>query len=139
MYSTTWCGYCKRLKSQLADLGVSFEEINIEEVPGTADIVEKVNGGNQTVPTLVFSDGSSLTNPSAKQVVDKVAQLQGQLIGMVAADLGAIGKNFQMLAGDTKFVEGVIAKVGPIGQGDENADIDLRRADIGKDSLRMVR
>ena len=77
MYSTTWCGYCKRLKSQLADLGVSFEEINIEEVPGTADIVEKANGGNQTVPTLVFSDGSSLTNPSAKQVVDKLAQLQG--------------------------------------------------------------
>jgi len=54
MYSTTWCGYCKRLKSQLADLGISFEEINIEEVPGTAEIVEKVNGGNQTVPTLIF-------------------------------------------------------------------------------------
>jgi glutaredoxin len=33
MYSTSWCGYCKRLKSQLADLGVTFEEINIEEVP----------------------------------------------------------------------------------------------------------
>jgi mycoredoxin len=65
------------LKSQLADLGVYFEEINIEEVPGTAEIVEKVNGGNQTVPTLVFSDGSSMTNPSAKQVVDKLAQLQG--------------------------------------------------------------
>jgi len=44
MYSTTWCGYCKRLKSQLADLGISFEEINIEEVAGTAEIVEKVNG-----------------------------------------------------------------------------------------------
>ena len=57
MYSTTWCGYCKRLKSQLADLGVTFEEINIEEVPGTAVIVEKVNGGNRTVPTLVYSDG----------------------------------------------------------------------------------
>ena len=52
MYSTTWCGYCKRLKSQLADLGISFEEINIEEVPGTAQIVEKVNGGNQTVPPI---------------------------------------------------------------------------------------
>ncbi|MFZ9044106.1 MAG: mycoredoxin [Candidatus Nanopelagicaceae bacterium] len=71
MYSTTWCGYCKRLKSQLADLGISFEEINIEEVPGTAQIVEKVNGGNQTVPTLVFSDGSAMTNPSAKQVQEK--------------------------------------------------------------------
>ena len=40
MYSTSWCGYCKRLKSQLSDLGVSFEEINIEEVEGTAAIVE---------------------------------------------------------------------------------------------------
>ena len=76
MYSTTWCGYCKRLKSQLADLGISFEEINIEEVPGTAEIVEKVNGGNQTVPTLVFSDGSAMTNPSAKQVQEKLASLQ---------------------------------------------------------------
>ena len=75
MYSTTWCGYCKRLKLQLADLGISFEEINIEEVPGTAQIVEKVNGGNQTVPTLVFSDGSAMTNPSAKQVQEKLASL----------------------------------------------------------------
>ena len=75
MYSTTWCGYCTRLKSQLADLGISFEEINIEEVAGTAEIVEKVNGGNQTVPTLVFSDGSAMTNPSAKQVQEKLASL----------------------------------------------------------------
>jgi len=75
MYSTSWCGYCKRLKSQLSDLGVSFEEINIEEVEGTAAIVEKVNGGNRTVPTLVFSDGSAMTNPSAKQVFDKLASL----------------------------------------------------------------
>ena len=75
MYSTSWCGYCKRLKSQLSDLGVSFEEINIEEVEGTAAIVEKVNGGNRTVPTLVFSDGSAMTNPSAKQVFDKLTSL----------------------------------------------------------------
>jgi mycoredoxin len=75
MYSTSWCGYCKQLKAQLADLGISFEEINIEEVPGTAQIVEKVNGGNQTVPTLVFSDGSAMTNPSAKQVKEKLVQL----------------------------------------------------------------
>ncbi len=75
MYSTSWCGYCKRLKSQLADLGVIYQEVNIEEVPGTAEIVEKVNGGNRTVPTLVFSDGSAMTNPSAKEVVEKLATL----------------------------------------------------------------
>ena len=75
MYSTSWCGYCKRLKSQLAEVGIIFEEINIEEVPGTAELVEKVNGGNRTVPTLVFSDGEAMTNPSAKQVVEKLAEL----------------------------------------------------------------
>jgi mycoredoxin len=75
MYSTSWCGYCKRLKSQLADLGVTFEEINIEEVPGTAEIVEQFNSGNRTVPTLVFSDGTAMTNPSAKEVVEKMASL----------------------------------------------------------------
>lgn len=75
MYSTSWCGYCKSLKRQLARLEITFEEINIEEVDGTAEIVEKVNGGNRTVPTLVFSDGSAMTNPSAKEVVEKLAQL----------------------------------------------------------------
>jgi len=75
MYSTEWCGYCKRLKSQLNDIGITFEEINIEEVPGTAEIVERVNGGNRTVPTLVFSDGTAMTNPSAKQVQEKQASL----------------------------------------------------------------
>ncbi len=52
-----------------------FEEINIEEVPGSAELVEAVNGGNRTVPTLVFSDGSAMTNPSAKEVVEKMATL----------------------------------------------------------------
>jgi len=75
MYSTSWCGYCKRLKSQLNDLGITFDEVNIEEVPGTAEIIEKINNGNRTVPTLVFSDGAAMTNPSAKQVQEKLASL----------------------------------------------------------------
>ncbi|MEP7764809.1 mycoredoxin [Sanguibacter sp. 25GB23B1] len=68
MYSTSTCGYCRRLKSQLASAGIEYSEINIEEVPGTAAFVEQVNGGNQTVPTVVFPDGSSATNPSLADV-----------------------------------------------------------------------
>jgi mycoredoxin len=49
----------------LVDLGVTFEVIDFKEVPGTAEIVEKVNGGNHTVPTLVLSGGAAMTNPSA--------------------------------------------------------------------------
>ena len=72
MYSTPWCGYCKRLKNQLAELDINFEEINIEEFPDDAQIIEKINNGNQVVPTLVFSDGTSMTNPSARAVAEKV-------------------------------------------------------------------
>jgi len=75
LYSTTWCGYCKRLKRQLGDLGITFEEINIEEVADAVQIVERINNGNRTVPTLVFSDGSSMTNPSVSQVSEKLSSL----------------------------------------------------------------
>jgi mycoredoxin len=77
MYTTPWCGYCQRLKSQLGREGITFEEVNIEEHPDAAKIVEQVNDGNQTVPTLVFADGSAQTNPSVLQIKDKLAALAG--------------------------------------------------------------
>jgi len=74
MYSTTWCGYCRQLKRQLVESGIAFREINIEETPGAAEFVMGANGGDQTVPTVLFPDGSTLTNPSLAQVR---AQLSG--------------------------------------------------------------
>lgn len=68
MFSTSWCGYCRRLKSQLDSQGVGYREVNIEDVPGTAKLVESLNNGNQTVPTVLFPDGSAATNPSVAEV-----------------------------------------------------------------------
>ncbi|EGG45116.1 MULTISPECIES: mycoredoxin [Streptomyces] len=77
MYSTTWCGYCRRLKSQMDREGISYNEINIEQDPQSAAFVEKVNEGNQTVPTvLVVSPSGSetvMTNPSLAQVKQAMA------------------------------------------------------------------
>ena len=73
MYSTTWCGYCRRLNSQLDSVGIGYTEINIEELADAAAFVEKVNGGNQTVPTIVFPDGSAATNPSLAEVQARLA------------------------------------------------------------------
>ena len=73
MYSTTWCGYCKRLKMAFDREGVLFKEVNIEDDPEAAEWVMGVNGGNQTVPTVRFEDGSALTNPSLAQVKAKLA------------------------------------------------------------------
>ena len=73
MYSTPWCGYCHRLKGQLKREGIEFAEVDIEQDPSAAAIVEKANNGNQTVPTLVFADGTALTNPSVAQVKAQLA------------------------------------------------------------------
>jgi mycoredoxin len=75
MYSTSWCGYCHRLKSQLDREGIAYDVVDIEQDPASADFVTSVNGGNRTVPTLRFEDGSALTNPTIVQVKERLAAL----------------------------------------------------------------
>lgn len=73
MFSTTWCGYCRVLKRALDREGIEYAEVNIEERPEAADFVMAVNGGNQTVPTVLFPDGSASTNPSLAEVKQRLA------------------------------------------------------------------
>lgn len=73
MYTTPWCGYCVRLKRQMNTAGIAFDEVDIEHEASAADVVEAVNEGRQTVPTLVFPDGTALTNPSLAQITDRLA------------------------------------------------------------------
>src|ERR1700679_866077 len=75
MYTTTWCGFCKNLKRQLGKVGIEMIEVDIELDPAAAEFVMSVNGGNQTVPTVLFPDGSTLCNPSAAQVQKKLGEL----------------------------------------------------------------
>jgi mycoredoxin len=75
MYTTTWCGYCHRLKTVLKGAGIGYDEVDIEHDAAAAEFVGAVNGGNHTVPTVKFTDGSTLTNPSAAQIKAKLAEL----------------------------------------------------------------
>jgi mycoredoxin len=68
MYTTTWCGYCVRLKKLMQREGIPFAEVDIEQDAQAADLVMNANGGNRTVPTLLFADGVALTNPTIDQV-----------------------------------------------------------------------
>ena len=77
MYTTTWCGYCARLKKLLQREGIGYAEVDIETDPQAADVVMQANGGNRTVPTLVFPDGSALTNPGIDQVKAQLSRLPG--------------------------------------------------------------
>ncbi len=75
LYSTPWCGYCHRLKSQLTREGIEFREVDIEKDAAAAEYVMSVNGGNQTVPTVRFPDGTALTNPTIAQVKKQLEAL----------------------------------------------------------------
>jgi len=68
MFSTPWCGYCRGLKKGLDREGIAYTEVDIERHPDGADYVMTVNDGNQTVPTVIFPDGTSATNPSLAEV-----------------------------------------------------------------------
>ncbi len=67
MYSTTWCGYCRRLKRQMDEAGIPYREIDLD-LDGSYDdrIIEKT-GGYRTVPTLEVG-GELLVNPTIRQV-----------------------------------------------------------------------
>jgi mycoredoxin len=73
MYTTDWCGHCVRLKAGLEREGISYDEVNIERMPDAAEIVMNVNGGDRTVPTVVFRDGTAMTNPSLRDIKEKLA------------------------------------------------------------------
>jgi mycoredoxin len=77
MYSTSWCGYCHRLKSQFERDGIAYTVVDIERDTAAAAYVMSVNSGNQTVPTVRFADGSALTNPSIIAVKEHLATLAG--------------------------------------------------------------
>ena len=76
MYTTSWCGFCRRLKMQLDREGIGYDEVDIERTPAAAKIVMEVNGGNRTVPTVVYPDGSAATNPSFGEVKQTLARVE---------------------------------------------------------------
>jgi mycoredoxin len=75
MYGAHWCGDCRRSQRLLNELGVEYSYINIEEVSGAADKVVEINGGAQSIPVVMFSDGTHLTEPSDPDLRKKLESL----------------------------------------------------------------
>jgi len=67
MYTTAWCGYCRRLARQMTEAGIAFQTVDIEDHRHLGDRIEAVTGGNRTVPTIEI-EGVLLVNPSIGEV-----------------------------------------------------------------------
>jgi mycoredoxin len=64
MYTTAWCGDCRRAKRVFAALGVPYVEVSIERDEQAVGLVRRLNHGMQSVPTILFPDGTRLVEPS---------------------------------------------------------------------------
>lgn len=72
IYSTTWCSDCKRAKKFFGEQRIPYTNIDIEENPEYIEIVEKINEGKRSVPTIVFPDGTILVEPSNAELAEKM-------------------------------------------------------------------
>jgi thioredoxin reductase (NADPH) len=72
VYSTVWCPDCKRAKKFLGEHRIPYENIDIEQDENAMAFVEKVNHGMRIIPTIVFPDGATLSEPSNAQLAEKL-------------------------------------------------------------------
>lgn len=63
VYGADWCGDCRRTKAQLTELGVEFEYLDVEANPDLAERAVEISG-KQSIPVVVFPDGSHMVEPS---------------------------------------------------------------------------
>lgn len=82
IFFADWCPFCAKLIKNLDRTETPYEFVDVEaDAPDTADInawIESVNDGNRIVPTVLYSDGTHATNPSASEVRAKYAELAGE-------------------------------------------------------------
>ncbi len=72
LYGTNWCSDCKRSKKFLGEQRVHYDYINIEEDTNGQAVVQKLQNGGMTIPTIVFEDGSVLIEPSNAELATKL-------------------------------------------------------------------
>jgi mycoredoxin len=76
MYSADWCGDCRRSKRLIDSLNVEYTIIDVEADPTASDRVIEINGGQRSIPVIVFPDGSHLTEPSDNDLKAKLEALK---------------------------------------------------------------
>jgi thioredoxin reductase (NADPH) len=68
----SWCPDCRRAKEFLGQQRVAYDWIDLEVHPEATEIVERINGGSRSIPTIIFPDGSHLVEPGNDELADKL-------------------------------------------------------------------
>jgi mycoredoxin len=76
LYGVSWCGDCRRARRIFAEKSIQYVDIDIEQDASAAEFVKKMNRGNQSVPTIIFPDGTHLTEPDSLTLSQKLESYQ---------------------------------------------------------------
>ena len=76
MYGAEWCGDCRRSKRFLDSNNVNYNYIDVEADVSASDKVIEINGGQRSIPVIIFSDGTHLTEPSDIALKEKLESLK---------------------------------------------------------------
>lgn len=76
MYGAEWCGDCRRSKKFLDSNNISYDYIDVEADASASDKVIEINGGMRSIPVILFSDGTHLTEPSDATLKEKLVELK---------------------------------------------------------------
>ena len=76
MYGAEWCGDCRRSKKFLDSNNVKYNYIDVEADASASDKVIEINGGMRSIPVIIFSDGTHLTEPSDSALNEKLESLK---------------------------------------------------------------
>lgn len=74
VYTTRWCPACWRAKQVMKSMQVNYREIDIGRDKEAVEIVMRLNGGFRSVPTIIFPDGSHLTEPPVHVLKAKLSE-----------------------------------------------------------------
>lgn len=72
IYGTSWCGGSRRAKKMFDDNKIPYQWIDIDQDKEARSLVEKINNGYRSVPTILFPDGSILVEPSDAKLAEKL-------------------------------------------------------------------
>lgn len=72
LYGAEWCGDCRRARTFLAANDIDYRYVDLAEEPDQFEEVIRRNNGLRSIPVIVFSDGSHLSEPTNDQLKVKL-------------------------------------------------------------------
>lgn len=76
VYGKSWCPDCRRARSVLAEQKKPYLEVDIEQDTQGRAFVKQINKGYESVPTIIFPDGSYLVEPTNEALAEKIRKSQ---------------------------------------------------------------